>query len=172
MKGNQLKQLIKEEIRNILKEIGEGNAKPYEWIEEIDDEYGTTVYFITDNNITYLVDLKYYISEFPHLEGLPSINVEFTVKSETEKNFLGNPKFKTDVVVNKGEVFRVMATITNIIKHYLKDNKIISYQPEKKLGDDFGKQRDNLYKAFIKKAIPNIKFEQIGKKVLAIIPNN
>ena len=56
--------------------------------------------------------------------------------------------------------------------HYLKDNKIITYSPEKKPGETFGKQRDNLYKAFISKKFPNAEFKQYGEMIITVLPNN
>jgi len=67
-----------------------------------------------------------------------------------------------------------MATIVDIVKKYIKKlkAKAILYSPSKKQGEDFGTQRDQLYKAFISKAIPGVKFEQKKDTVAAILPNN
>jgi hypothetical protein len=65
-----------------------------------------------------------------------------------------------------------MATIVDIVQHYLKDNKIITYTPEKKSGEEFGKKRDSLYKAFITKKFPNAEFKQVGEMIVTILPNN
>ena len=46
----------------------------------------------------------------------------------------------------------------------------IIYSPSKKQGEEFGSQRDNLYKAFISKAFPGVKFEQKGDIVAVILP--
>jgi hypothetical protein len=77
-------------------------------------------------------------------------------------------------MMNKGELFKVMATIASIVKYYVKKYKVqaITYSPSKKSDESFGAQRDNLYKAFISKAIPEVKFEQKGDMVVAILPTN
>jgi hypothetical protein len=67
-----------------------------------------------------------------------------------------------------------MSTITDIIKHYVEKSKAqaITYSPSKKSSEeDFGTQRDNLYKAFISKAIPDIKFEKDKESIVAILPS-
>jgi hypothetical protein len=67
-----------------------------------------------------------------------------------------------------------MSTITTIIKHYIKKfkAKAIMYSPSKKSDEeDFGTQRDNLYKAFISKALPGVKFEKNSNFIIAILPD-
>jgi len=67
-----------------------------------------------------------------------------------------------------------MSTLTAIIKHYVKEieAKAIIYSPSKKSDEeDFGTQRDNLYKAFISKAIPGAKFTNSKNNIIAILPN-
>jgi hypothetical protein len=47
------------------------------------------------------------------------------------------------------------------------------YSPSKKSDEeDFGLQRDNLYKAFISKAIPGVTFKKNGGFIIAILPGN
>jgi hypothetical protein len=67
-----------------------------------------------------------------------------------------------------------MATIVDIVKKYAKEIKAqaITYSPAKKSSEEnFGAQRDNLYRAFISKAFPGVKFEQEREIVAAILPN-
>ena len=67
-----------------------------------------------------------------------------------------------------------MSTITAIIKHYVKkfESQAVTYSPSKKSSEEnFGTQRDNLYKAFISKAIPGVRFEQSGDDITAILSN-
>jgi hypothetical protein len=67
-----------------------------------------------------------------------------------------------------------MATVADIVKKYIKKSKAqaIIYSPSKKSSEeDFGVQRDNLYKAFISKAFPGTKFEKIGNLILATLPD-
>jgi hypothetical protein len=153
---------------SFINEVGEANLKPYKW-EEIDQE-GYFVYtrFITDSETQYDVDIKSTVF-FPagQMESLPALEIEFTAKPK------GAEGSSAKIVVNKGEMYKVMATIVDIIKKYLKKfkAKAIIYSPSKKSGENFGVQRDQLYRAFISKAIPGVKFKQSGDFVTAILPD-
>ena len=151
---------------DLLKEVGEGTSQMYKWQELSSDEWSTYVTFITESETEYQVELEYFESSFSFAKGLPGFALEFLAKLK------GENEFSNTVVTNKGEVYRVMATIANIVQHYLKDNKIITYTPEKKTGEEFGKQRDSLYKAFISKKFPNAEFKQYGEMIITILPNN
>lgn len=151
---------------DLLKEVGEGTSQTYKWKELSSDEWSTYVTFTTESETEYQVELEYFQSSFSFAKDLPGFGLEFRAKLK------GEDEFSNTVVTNKGEVYKVMATITNIVQHYLKDNKIITYSPEKKSGEEFGKQRDNLYKAFISKKVPNAEFKQYGEMIITILPNN
>lgn len=152
-----------------INEVGEANIKPYKWKEVDQDSYATYIYFITDSETQYNVEV---LSD--EYKGIPILNIEFAVKLKNAS------MASSKIVVNKGEMYKVMSTITDIIKTYLKKFKKvkgITYYPSKKSTEDFGVQRDNLYKAFISKAIPDIKFEPahsalFGNGVLALLPTN
>jgi hypothetical protein len=154
------------QLKDLLKEVGEGTTQPYKWEELSSDEWSTHVVFTTESETEYKVELEYFESSFPFAKDVPGIAFEFLAKP------VGEYEFSNTIITNKGELYRVMATITNILQHYLKDNKIITYTPEKKPGEEFGKQRDALYKAFISKKFPNVEFKQIGEMIIAILPNN
>lgn len=153
-------------LKNILKEIGEATTKPYPWKKASKKEDVVFFTFMTDQGTIYKVALDNYIYEDFH-EGnkeYPAIEVSFGIK---EKG-----KYSTTAVSNKGEIYRVMSTIVDIIKDYLKRNntiKAIIYTPIKK-EDDTGYKRNNLYMAFIKKQIPGVKFEDSYGSVIVKIP--
>ena len=151
-------------------EVGEANLKPYKW-EEVDAEgYYVYVHFVTDSETQYDVDIKSTMYFPPgQMDSVPALEIEFLAKP---KDAQGS---SAKVVVNKGELYRVMATLADIIKKYLKKSKAqaIIYSPSKKSSEEnFGTQRDNLYRAFISKAFPGTTFKQSGDDVTAILPNN
>jgi hypothetical protein len=151
-----------------INEVGEANLKPYKW-EEVDrDGYWYYVRFTTDNDVEYEVDLESITHVDRNVNELKAFNVEFIAKPK------GAEGYSDKIVVNKGEIYRVMSTIADIIKYYVKKYKAqaILYSPAKKGNEDFGSQRDQLYKAFIKKALPGVYFEQKGEWIAAILPNN
>jgi len=153
-----------------LNEVGEANLKPYKW-EEVDAEgYWVYTRFVTDSETQYDVDIKSTVY-FPEgqMESFPALEVEFTAKPK------GAEGSSSKIVVNKGEMYRVMSTIVNIVKKYTKKARAqaIIYSPSKKSSEEnFGTQRDNLYRAFISKAFPGTTFRQSGDNITAILPNN
>ena len=151
-----------------VNEVGEANLKPYKWKEVDADGYWVYTRFVTDSETQYDVDLKStnYIDD--NLKNLRTIEIEFSAKLK------GAAGGSAKIVVNKGELYRVMATVADIVKKYIKKSKAqaIIYSPSKKSNEEnFGVQRDNLYKAFISKAFPGTKFEKIGNLILATLPD-
>ena len=153
---------------SLLPEVGEANLKPYKWEETDVEGYFVYTRFITDSETQYDVDLESRMYVDDDFNNLRALGVEFAAKPK------GAEGSSTKIVVNKGELYRVMATIVDIVKKYVKKSKaqVILYSPAKKSSEeDFGSQRDNLYKTFISKAFPGVKFEQEGEIVAAILPN-
>jgi hypothetical protein len=165
--GNEFIQIYK---KGSVNEVGEANLKPYKW-EEVDVE-GYFVYtrFTTDNETQYDVDIKSTVYYPPgQMDSVPALEIEFSAKPK------GAEGSSAKIIVNKGEMYRVMATIVNIIKKYIKKSRAeaIIYSPSKKSDEEtFGTQRDNLYRAFISKAFPETTFKQSGDNITAILPNN
>jgi hypothetical protein len=151
-----------------INEVGEANLQPYKWKEIDRESYYVYTRFVTDSETQYDVDIKSTVY-FPagQMESRPALEIEFTAKPK------GAEGSSAKIVVNKGEMYRVMATIVDIIKKYIKKFKAqaIIYSPSKKSSEEnFGTQRDNLYRAFISKAIPGVTFKQSGDFITAILP--
>jgi len=157
-----------EDVKRI-NEVGEANLKPYKW-EEVDmNGWVTYVEFTTESETEYNVDIATVPYFDKDLNNYKALEIEFLAKP---KDAQGS---SAKIIVNKGELYRVMATITDIIKYYVKKfkAKAISYSPSKKSDEeDFGSQRDNLYRAFISKAIPGVRFEKNSNFITAILPDN
>jgi hypothetical protein len=101
----------------------------------------------------------------------PAIEVSFGIIPGAEPNMYGDYTGDMVTVSNKGEMYRVMSTIVNIIKDYIKRNdniKAIIYEPIKKEGEK-GFKRNDLYMAFIKKQMPAAKFEDSYGSVIVKI---
>jgi len=159
--------VVKEEK---ITEVGEANLSPYKWEEVDKNGWVTFIEFTTESETKYRVNLT--TVEIVDPEGgninLEAIDIEFSAKPK------GAEGSSSKIVVNKGEIYRVMSTLTDIIKHYVKEieAKAIIYSPSKKSDEeDFGTQRDNLYRAFISKAIPGAKFTNSKNNIIAILPN-
>ena len=152
-------------LKEILKEVGEATTTPYKWKKASTKENTVFFTFTTDQDTSYKVALENYIYEDFHDDNkeYPAIDVSFGIK---EKG-----KYSPSTVTNKGEMYRVMSTIVNIIKDYLNRNKmikVIMYEPLKKEGEK-GFKRNDLYMAFIKKQIPTAKFEDSYGSVIVKI---
>ena len=159
-------QYIKYNPEN-LNEVGEANLQPYKWTEEEYDDIGIEVSFETDKGVEYSVQLQRNVYKF-----IPVLDVEFAA-GVIDPNFGGGMSSK--ITINKGELFKVMSTIVDIIKYYINQTEAqgIVYAPSKKSGEeDTGNQRDNLYRAFIKKAIPGIEIIQKGPMIVALLPGH
>jgi hypothetical protein len=150
-----------------IHEVGEGSAKTYDW-ELLQTNPGDYTYgFTTDSGVEYevnLVVLNYEDDETG--EFINGLEIGFSAGEKGEG--------KSDIeVINKGEVFRVMATIVEIIQFAIKlvpdfkPTNAIIYNPARKKGEGAtGNQRDKLYQAYIKKAIPNITFSKEGTAIV------
>ena len=144
-------------LKNILLEIGEGTAKPYKYKltrTESDPDFGDyfRLYeFVTDLDTHY--EVMFTIEEdFSKDEPWEFMDIEFGVDEKDG----GGVSYK--VKTNKGEVFRVMATIVDITKNILKERrkiKTLTFTGSK--DDDDDNRRNNLYMAYIRKHIPNVK---------------
>jgi hypothetical protein len=152
---------------SFVNEVGEANLKPYKWKEVDIESYFVYTRFETESETQYDVDLKSTNYVDDDLNNLRALGIEFSAKLK------GDEGSSAKIVVNKGEMYKVMSTIVDIVKKYIKKSKsqAILYSPSKKSSEeDFGTQRDNLYRAFISKAFPGVKFEQEGEIVVAILP--
>jgi hypothetical protein len=130
--------IITEEYHDLMSEAFDANVSSYEWTKDYEnnDYYYE---FITDDNDKYYVDI-----ENDTYEGAESWVISFTVGG-----------YKYEDTVNKGKIFRVMATIINIIKDFINnvDPEIITIIPSKKNPED--NRRLNMYMGYIKKHLPS-----------------
>ena len=143
-------------------EVGEANLKPYDWEET--DRYDRTleVRFTTDSETDYIVELTAF-----SWRNIPAIDIEFSARLKNDGGF------SSKRMTNKGELFKVMATITDIVKHYTDEAgvKVLIYSPHKKSSDEATNQRGKLYRTFIQKQFPGVKFKVIaGETDIAILP--
>ena len=86
-----------------------------------------------------------------------------------------HPDDVSKMVVNKGELFKVMATIVEIIRLEMKQRpyiKAISFKPSKrkdKRKDKLSNARLELYKRFLKNFYPNVEYQTYADEVIAIL---
>lgn len=143
----------------LLFEIGDASAKVYKYkfvdtgSKNLSSTYdGVEARFKSDSGIEYVL-LITNMDMFA--------DVDFSVNGEYP-------------ITNRGEVFRVMATISTILQKVINENpwlKGIRYVAQDK-GNDLGKGRDNLYRAFIESATKkmgiDVKFLEKGEMVFVL----
>lgn len=150
--------ITESEYQAKINEVGEGTSKPYSY--DTDDDYYYN--FTTDEDTEYEVEITpRYITH----NTLPQIPEEKAL-SMSLVSFTANSDYGQSNIINKGEMFRVMSTIIQIVKDNISNNPEIGgiyFAPTtKKISqnentDLSGNQRYKLYQAYIQKAIPNSK---------------
>ena len=150
-------------LNNIISEVGEGTAKPYNYTSiqgiQRDEEFDgaqDTLTFKTEDGDTYEVMVAAFWGDnyFAKKPVGPHFTIDFWVKKR------GSDTRDTSVVVNKGRMFRVMATVVQIAEEFMdlvdyKENNInqLIISPTKTKGD-LDDRRAKLYMAYIKKHLP------------------
>ena len=163
MNKSILRKIIKEEAQKLVKEIGEASGKKYEWEQFRDGDLskpgGRQKYsFLSDSGVKYIVTLTHE-NEF--------IEIDFSADGNYD-------------TINRGELYSVMATIVDIVKFAIKDltkgssgNEDIrglKYIPVGKGSDLLGTQRDQLYQAYIKKALPGVEIINLRGNTFVVFP--
>jgi hypothetical protein len=137
-------------LYDVISEIGEGTAKPYNYKLTREEGDDMLYEFVTDLGTHYEVTFEIE-EDFSKDEPWEFMNIEFGVDEKDGGGVSHN------IETNKGELFRVMATI-DITKKILKEReniKTLTFSGSKKYEDD--NRRNNLYMAYIRKNIPNVK---------------
>jgi hypothetical protein len=146
---------------DILNEIGDAtNPVPYKKIGEEDNEYEKRLrYAFNIGDDVYIVNM--YIgtaSDIPRYDGIKKGSTVLTLwfGLKTDKDELGST-----ARTNKFNQYQVMATVTKILKDYINDHPElaeISYEPVKSNTNDFS--REKLYKAYVRKNLPNWNYSE------------
>ena len=137
---------------DILREIGDASSQPYSFNFYYDDG-NMRVYGFDTENYPYTVELQYTDLDNYDEDITNILGVRFYVQDDED------PDIERDnIAVNKGELFRVMATVTAIIKKDLQAHPeidTITFTPAKKEGETTNVSRLNLYMRYIKNAFPS-----------------
>jgi len=164
-------------IKEIISEVGEGTAKPYNYTSERGIQRGQqdnaaydTASFTTEDGDRYEVQLNAYWDDNYWAK---EVGNHFTIDFYLKDGSMGFAD--ADTVVNKGRLFRVMATIVQIAKEFMdlvdyKENYIdqLIVSPSKTDGA-FDDRRANLYMAYIKKHLPIKSINYDGDEIIAIL---
>jgi len=148
---------------NLLREIGDSPTQPYEWEQVIFDEDHRAYNFSTSPDLNrpelgtnYEVNLNQMEPvrwDLPDEENGPSLAVEFGVIDQQ-----GHKSTKT--LTNKGEIYRVLSTVADIVKYDLKQHdyiKTLEFVPSQRQDKDTDKSnaRLRIYTQYIIKQLGN-----------------
>ena len=138
-------------FEELINEIGDAGAKPYKW-RRMDRRYDTYYIFTTDSGLEYQV--------MTELGSGDTLTVEYGVEVITKQ---GNKSIDYELVTNKGELFRIMATVVDVVQEFMKNHpevKYIEFEGSKnKAGDQ---RRNKLYMQYIKKHLKPKSIEDDG----------
>lgn len=163
-------------LKEIISEVGEGSSNPYSY--SVNDNVfrgssknlkGRDVTFTTEDGDNYIVNFVAYYGDHSRAEGRgPFFKIDFTTVDEYGYDD------DAERVVNKGRMFRIMATIVAATKEFLNDidykekgiKKMIVFPAKSKQGDD---RRANIYMAYIRKQLPVSDISYDGKVMVATL---
>ena len=138
-------------FEELINEIGDAGAKPYKW-RRMDRRYDTYYIFTTDSGLEYQV--------MTELGSGDTLTVEYGVEVITKQ---GNKSIDYELVTNRGELFRIMATVVDVVQEFMKKHpevKYIEFEGSKnKAGDQ---RRNKLYMQYIKKHLKPKSIEDDG----------
>ena len=141
-----------------VNEIGDAGAESYEYEKEragyMAGQGGRSYQFTTESGTEYIVELHIEEDWSDRSGDHKIMRVEFAVKKDQGE------EYDHKAVVNKGELFKVMATIAKIVKETLsqiKNIKTINFTASKNDPEDT--RRLKLYLAYVKKQLPGSEVE-------------
>lgn len=165
MTKNQLRELVREVLqerlsKRVLQEVGEANVEPYSWQKEISSRDSLVNYtFTTDSQTDYFI-------KFTTIDKGVEWDISF---------FVGKVR-SSSIVVNEGELYKVMSTITDITLSFIDEHPEIqrlTYDPTPSKGDpDIDNQRDKLYRRYIFNKLPHAKISDESGTVTVTIKEN
>ena len=176
-------KLLMEQWRGYLNEIGGGSAEPYPFRQgkQYTDDY--VVYEFSTAEFEYMVTLRR--DEKPSFNpdmpsDPPEDDLEWDITFKTIGAGLGDPFGET----GEGKPMRVMSTMVAILKDFIASGTNLgvrtftfegtSRKSEEEFTQDAGwptYQRTRIYKAFLKRQVPNADVEEIGtNKIRFSIP--
>lgn len=134
-------------LKDILSEIGDASAKKFDWKVVRASKTGTTRYEFETSAGLYDVEFIFYKKPMSGAK---------TVIDKPSYDWIFGVDDSYSVVTNKGEAFKVMATIMDIMKDFIKSRMAksvdyITFHGSKKGGEDAGaSKRTKFYLNYIK----------------------
>ena len=141
---------------DLLREVGEATSRPYDWESYMDEDEHKEYEFQTDSGLNYKLEIA--VSEGD--KERDSAVVSFGIVAEDWSDYFTD----YESVPTKGELYKVMATVVDILKDFIENNKQVKYIyfTTNKLGKEVGKDQSarlNLYRRYIQTHLPNAKID-------------
>ena len=160
-------------LEEVISEIGDTtNVDSYQYSKnEVGSDYDEEVYkmkFTTESDTNYVV----IIHKIDRNEDNNwRMDLEFGVENESEGGL--PPSYDYKSVVNKGEMYKVMATVIKITKKEIeqstnKGQNIVTIRIEPSKNFEKDTRRANLYMAYIEKHMPKGSKVQVSKDLRQI----
>lgn len=150
--------LVKEEYNNIIKEVGEASAKSYKFNSKKINKNTTEYKFTTELKTNYTVVIDYYITKRFDENSDNGLLIDFYT-GEDESVY---------TIENKGELYKVMATITNIIKDYIKNEN----RPVNFISFISTSKRSKLYDKYLTRFNLERRFDKFTGRIYYFFKNN
>ncbi len=145
-------------FEELINEIGDAGAKPYKW-KWMDPKYTTYSKFKTDSGLKYQVNTE--IDDRSRINHGLVLTIEYGIENGGQYSTVDY-----EVVTNRGELFRIMATVVDIVKAFMKkypEVEYIEFEGSKNETED--QRRNKLYMAYIKKHLKPKDIEDDGNTI-------
>jgi hypothetical protein len=146
-------------LLDILKEIGDASSQPYKF-EFYGSPYDEERYYgFETSHYPYSVHITNYEDN--------EIEISFFVPNEKDPD-----QERYDIETNRGDLFKIMATVVAIVKQDLKTHPEVDtliFTPVKKQGAIDNSSRANLYLRYVKHSYPGAKVESNGDEIIVKI---
>ena len=170
-----IKKIIKE---SLLKEVGEASALPYKWRLKVFSDNSVAYRFKTRGGSDMLIEVNFVLIH-PFLFDYLETNIdhpyyywdtEFVVMGHKRNEYfcgddksmtISSSQYKTDKV----EIFRIMSTISEIVKDFMKIRKVrgFAFRPA-------SDSRGNLFVKYFERQLPDSEIINLedGAKVITV----
>lgn len=166
--------------KKLILEVGESNVEPYEILDVVEINYygaeSVNYIFETDSGLQYSINLlrnmgtlrfkphdveKCDIVDEDSYDGFNDATVGisyFTYEGEELNIDTLTATYNDTIITNRGELYKIMATLVSVMEKYLKENPEVKYlfiggQRGDKPGDK--EQREKLYLKYLLSKIPS-----------------
>lgn len=140
---------------NLLQEIGDGSSQPYTWKQTKDLEDFKSFQFQTTSKLNYVLTVRLQIQDLSSYDWDSAI-VEFGIAKGADQK----PDYSVNT--NAGELYRVMATVVEILKKIIETIPTITYiRFEAEKQGHKSSKRTNLYTLYLQSHIENAKVDKI-----------